>query len=671
MSAHTAARGAEDRSMAAPLLRIDGLDTVLDTESGLVHAVDDLSLTIGRGQTFALVGESGCGKSMTALSVLRLLPDNGRVAKGSIDLAGVDLAALPESQMRALRGRRVSIIFQEPGTSLNPVLTVGRQIVEVIERHTALRGVAARQQAIDWLARVGIPEPARRIDAYPYQLSGGQKQRVMIAIALAAEPDLLVADEPTTALDVTIQKQILDLLKDLQRQTGMAMLLITHDLGIVRDMADHVALMYAGQVVEMAAVADFFAQPLHPYARMLFAALPEAARPGEPLAAIGGTVPALMQRFTQCRFVDRCPAAADACRRVVELTEVRPGHQVRCVAAQSLPSPMAGVSPQPAAAALSEQRPLLAKVDALAPAEASARRTRDHVAHASAPAVDPDDRAAADAPLLLHVRDLKVWFPMRQGLLRRTVGFVKAVDGVSFDLAAGRTLALVGESGCGKTTLGKTLVQLMRRHAHIVGDMALDGQSLAGLQGESLRQARRRMQIVFQDPFASLNPRMRVAEILDEGILSLRPDIDAGARRQRVRALLDRVGLRADSLDRYPHEFSGGQRQRLAIARALAVEPALIVCDEPTSALDVSVQAQILNLLRELQAEFGLAYLFISHNLAVVRYLAHDVAVMQGGCIVEAGPAAQVMRQPVADYTRRLIDAVPQAFGDGPFRDCR
>ena len=642
--------------MTAPLLRIDGLDTVLDTESGLVHAVDGLSLTIERGQTFALVGESGCGKSMTALSVLRLLPDNGRVEKGSVELAGVDLTALPEAQMRALRGRRVSIIFQEPGTSLNPVLTVGRQIVEVIERHTALRGMAARQRAIDWLARVGIPEPARRIDAYPFQLSGGQKQRVMIAIALAAEPDLLVADEPTTALDVTIQKQILDLLKDLQHQTGMAMLLITHDLGIVRDMADHVALMYAGEVVEIAPVAEFFARPRHPYAQMLFAALPEAARPGEPLAAIGGTVPALTQRFTACRFIERCPAASESCRRVVELAEVGPGHRVRCVVAQ-MPAPAVDGAGRespgtaaPAVAALASLR------DPPTIEERSMRGASD--ARASSGALG---REAAVAPLL-SVRDLKVWFPLRAGLLRRAAGYVKAVDGVSFDLAAGRTLALVGESGCGKTTLGKTLVQLMRRHAHIEGEMSLDGQSLAGLQGEPLRRARRRMQIVFQDPFASLNPRLRVAEILEEGMVALRPEIDAGARRQRVRALLDRVGLRADSLDRYPHEFSGGQRQRLAIARALAVEPALIVCDEPTSALDVSVQAQILNLLRELQSEFGLAYLFISHNLAVVHYLAHDVAVMQGGRIVEAGPVERVMRQPAAEYTRRLIEAVPQAL---------
>lgn len=626
MSAAAAAREANAQPASAPLLRIDSLHTVLDTESGRVHAVDDLSLTIGRGQTFALVGESGCGKSMTALSVLRLLPDNGRVARGRIELAGVGLAALPESRMRTLRGRRISIIFQEPGTSLNPVLTVGRQIVEVIERHTALRGMAARQRAIDWLARVGIPEPERRINAYPFQLSGGQKQRVMIAIALAAEPDLLVADEPTTALDVTIQKQILDLLKDLQRQTGMAMLLITHDLGIVRDMADHVALMYAGQVVEVATVADFFARPLHPYARMLFAALPEAARPGEPLAAIGGTVPALTQRFTACRFIERCPAAAEACRRVIELTEVGPGHQVRCVASQRVGS--------------SEVASVLAGK--------TSERVPDSVA---------DARAGSVVAPLLRVRELKVWFPLRQGLLRRTVGYVKAVDGVSFDLAAGRTLALVGESGCGKTTLGKTLVQLMRRHAHIEGEIALDGQSLVDMTGEPLRRARRRMQIVFQDPFASLNPRMRVAEILEEGVMALCPDVDPPARHQRVRVLLDRVGLRADSLDRYPHEFSGGQRQRLAIARALAVEPALIVCDEPTSALDVSVQAQILNLLRELQAEFGLAYLFISHNLAVVQYLAHEVAVMQGGRVVEAGAAMQLLTSPTHSFTRGLLAA--------------
>ena len=608
------------------VLTIDTLDTVLDTESGLVHAVDALSLTLARGETFALVGESGCGKSMTALSLLRLLPDNGRVLGGRIDLAGTDLAQLPEVRMRDIRGRRVSIIFQEPSTSLNPVLPVGRQIIEVIERHTPLRGAAARARALEWLQRVGLPEPERRIDNYPFQLSGGQKQRVMIAIALAGEPDIVIADEPTTALDVTIQKQILDLLVELQRAQGMAMLLITHDLGIVSEVAQRVALMYAGQIIEVADTAEFFARPLHPYARMLLDALPDSAKRRSRLTAIPGTVPSLDQRFDRCRFADRCPQVRDACRAAPPaLLETMPGHQVRCVLYRD------GV-----AALAAEVR---------APSEALTGARREVVTLATP---------------LLRVRDYKVYFPIRRGLLRRTVGHVKAVDGISFDLAAGRTLALVGESGCGKTTTGKALVQLLRGIALIDGETTLEGAALDRLDGDALRDARRKIQIIFQDPYASLNPRMRVQEILEEGILALRPEVSAAERAARIRALVERVGLRPDALARYPHEFSGGQRQRLAIARALAVEPRLIVCDEPTSALDVSVQAQILNLLKDLQNELGIAYLFITHNFGVVEYLADDIAVMKDGRIVEQGDAATLLAAPRDPYTQTLLDAVPR-----------
>ncbi len=614
--------------MSDAVLTIEGLDTVLDTDSGLVHAVDALSLTLARGETFALVGESGCGKSMTALSILRLLPDNGRVQGGRMDLSGTDIAQLPEARMRDVRGRRVSIIFQEPSTSLNPVLPVGRQIVEVIERHTPLRGAEARAKALDWLKRVGLPEPERRIDSYPFQLSGGQKQRVMIAIALAGEPDIIIADEPTTALDVTIQKQILDLLVELQRTQGTAMLLITHDLGIVAQVAQRVALMYAGQIIEVADTKEFFARPLHPYARMLLDALPDSAHRRARLAAIPGTVPPLHQRFTGCRFADRCPQVQEDCRaRPPALAEPIAGHAVRCVR--------------------------VARGD-----EGSGTALRSATA---------DDRElprpevpVTDAEPLLRVRDYKVYFPIRRGLLRRTAGYVRAVDGISFDLAAGRTLALVGESGCGKTTTGKALVQLLRGIAQIEGSATIDGAALDALQGAALREARRKVQIIFQDPFSSLNPRMRVQEILEEGILALRPEIAATDRADRVRALVERVGLRPDVLARYPHEFSGGQRQRLAIARALAVEPRLIVCDEPTSALDVSVQAQILNLLRDLQAEFGVAYLFITHNFGVVEYLADEIAVMKDGRIIEQGPADVVLNAPRDPYTQALLAAVPR-----------
>jgi peptide/nickel transport system ATP-binding protein len=613
------------------MLKIDRLHTVLDTDHGLVRAVDDLALSIGRGETFALVGESGCGKSMTALSILRLLPDNGRVAEGAIRVGDVDVVQLPEARMRDVRGRRVSIIFQEPATSLNPVMRIGEQIVEVIERHTAIKGEAARAKAIDWLTRVGIPEPARRIDDYPFQLSGGQKQRVMIAIALAAEPDLVIADEPTTALDVTIQKQILDLLRELQRDTGMAMLLITHDLGIVAQMAHQVALMYAGQIVEVAKTDEFFARPLHPYAQMLFAALPDTAKRGQPLAAIAGTVPRLDREFTGCRFADRCPRVFDACRDTPPaLYAPRSGREVRC---------------------------LLYRTDSPA---AVSRDRGERPPHAAPGSVKESALPPATAQPLLEVRDYKVWFPIRKGLLKRTVGYVKAVDGVSFAIAPARSLALVGESGCGKTTIGKSILQLLRGIARVEGTATLGGQRLDQLHGEALRRARRDMQIIFQDPFASLNPRLRVAEIMEEGVASLRPEIGPAERRSRVVELLKKVGLHADAVSRYPHEFSGGQRQRIAIARALAVEPRLIICDEPTSALDVSVQAQILNLLAQLQRELGVAYLFITHNFGVVEYLAHDIAVMQAGRIVEAGSAEQILQRPQHEYTRTLLAAVPR-----------
>jgi len=616
------------------MIEIKQLTTDLETDTALVRAVDALSLTIAQGETFALVGESGCGKSMTALSMLRLLPDSGRVTSGRVDMDGTELMSLPESQMREFRGRKISIIFQEPATSLNPVMTVGRQIEEVIERHTALRGPESAAKAVQWLHRVGIDAPERRALGYPFQLSGGQKQRVMIAIALAAEPDVLIADEPTTALDVTIQAQILTLLQDLQRIQNMALLLITHDLAIVSQMAHRVALMYAGQVVEVADAKDFFGTPLHPYAANLLDALPDASKRGQRLASIAGVVPPLSQSFQGCRFADRCQDAQVLCRtEAPQLLEKSPGHAVRCFIYQgTLPVQCASRN--------------------LVPATVST--TLDGASTTASEAASP----------LLTVQDYKVWFPIRKGLLQRTVGHVKAVDGVSFQVQPGRTLALVGESGSGKTTVGKALLQLLRGQAQVSGRVELQGQDLGALDGQQLRAVRKSAQIVFQDPFASLNPRMRVNEILEEGVASLHPEVGAAARRARVAALLDKVGLSAAALTRYPHEFSGGQRQRLAIARALAVEPRLIVADEPTSALDVSVQAQILNLLSDLQAELGVAYLFITHNFGVVEYLAHDIAVMQGGKLVEYGPARQVLEQPQHAYTQALLRAVPRLKQD-------
>jgi len=616
------------------MLKVDDLRVELDSEAGLVRAIDGLRLSLERGETFALVGESGCGKSMTALALMRLLPDNGQITTGSVDLDGADVLALPESAMQSVRGGRIGMIFQEPATSLNPVMRVGDQIVEAIVAHTPLRGAAARAKAIDWLGRVGIPEPERRIDEYPFRLSGGQKQRVMIAMTLASEPAFLVADEPTTALDVTIQAQILDLLAQLQREQGMGMMLITHDLAVVSRIADRVALMYAGQIVEVAAAADFFAAPKHPYARLLLEALPDAAKRGGSLAAIRGTVPPLWQNFTGCRFADRCDRVFDACRTVApELVAAGRG-DVRCllyggpVAAPDGPAAGRAIPPEPVAA--------------------------------------PRATNSAEHALLLDVSHLGVRFPIRGGILQRTRGEFVAVDDVSFSVGRGRTLALVGESGCGKTTTGKAIVQLLRGIARVDGSARLEGSDLFTLHGEALLQARRSIQIIFQDPYASLNPRMRVGAILEEGLQALRPEVDETARAASVAGLLDRVGLRRDALERYPHEFSGGQRQRIAIARALAVEPKLIVCDEPTSALDTSVQAQILNLLRQLQAELGVSYLFITHNIGVVEYVADDVAVMRRGRIEEYGPASEILGNPRTEYTRTLMAAVPRIRAVAP-----
>jgi peptide/nickel transport system ATP-binding protein len=609
--------------VSAPLLRAEGLRTWLDASGGaVVRALDGVDLEIGRGETFAIVGESGCGKSMTALTLMRLLPEQARVVGGSARLDDTDLLALPEARMRDVRGARVAMIFQEPATSLNPVLTVGRQIVEVLERHFGLRGAGARARAAALLDAVGIADSARRLDDYPFQLSGGMKQRVMIALALAAEPDLLIADEPTTALDVTIQAQVLDLLAQLQRSRGMSILLITHDLGVVAGMAQRVAVMYAGQIVETGPRDAFFARPQHPYARKLFAALPGPGARGARLEVIPGQVPALSGEFRGCRFVDRCEHAFERCR--VEppgWTRIVDGHLVRCHLREQAPAPALAARPAGGAAA----------------------------------------EAAAAAEPLLEVRDLEVHFPIRKGILKRTVGQVKAVDGVSLAIAAGRTLALVGESGCGKTTVGKGLLQLIRPTA---GAVRFGGVELTGLRGARLRERRADFQIVFQDPYASLNPRMRVYEILMEGMAALGVPGAQPDRERRLVELLEQVGLPAAAQWRYPHEFSGGQRQRIAIARALSVNPKLVVCDEPTSALDVSVQAQILNLLKRLQQEMRLAYLFITHNIGVVEYLADEVAVMYLGRIVERGVTAEVLGAPKHPYTQALLAAVPKLEGE-------
>ena len=612
---------------------------------GRARPVDGIGFDIAPGECYALLGESGCGKSMTALGLMRLLPPGARAVTGTVEFDGRELLALPESAMRDYRGGAhnrpprssaglaappggadaasglpsggIGMIFQEPATSLNPVLSVGRQIVEALELHTGLRGTAARARAAELLDQVGVPDPQRRLDEFPFQLSGGLRQRAMIAIALAGGPRLLIADEPTTALDVTIQAQVLDLLDSLRRERGMALLLITHDLGVVARMADRVGVMYAGQLVEEASRAAFFARPAHPYSVRLFAALPDTARRGGQLATIPGSVPPADTQYAGCRFVARCGEARAACGEAPPAwRDLGEGQRVRCVLERA---PDVGVDGGGIVAA-----------------------------------------TATATQALLEVAGLEVHFPIRRGILQRQVGAVRAVDGVSLRLEAGRTLALVGESGCGKTTAGKAVLQLIRPTA---GRVSLGGVELTTLPARELRPLRAGMQMVFQDPFASLNPRLHVGEIIAEGMRAL--GTDAGDPSLRVGGLLEQVGLDPAMAARYPHEFSGGQRQRIAIARALAVRPRLVVCDEPTSALDVSVQAQILNLLSGLQRELGLAYLFITHNIAVVDFLAHDVAVMYLGRIVERGSAEEVLRAPRHPYTQALLAAVPRIDGVG------
>ncbi len=610
--------------MSETVLKVEGLKTWFQTPEGVVRAVDGVSFEIRAGETLALLGESGSGKSITAMSLLQLVPEPaGRIVAGQAWLRGEDILALPERAMRRVRGRRLATIFQEPQTSLNPVMTVGAQILEALSDQT-LTADAARTRVVELLESVGIPDAARRFDAYPHQLSGGMKQRVMIAMALAAEPDVLIADEPTTALDVTTQAQILKLLKALQRKTGTAILLITHDLGVVSEVADQVAVMYAGVIVENAAARAFFADPKHPYSQKLFRSLPSRLKRGAALDVIRGSVPRLTQAFRGCRFVNRCDYAWDRCRTEVPAWLEQGDRGVACH-----------------------------RYD---PNEA-ARPANAPVAASASSATHKASTAENDGAPLLRVADLKIYFPIHRGVFRRVVDYVRAVDGVSLDVPRGRTLALVGESGSGKTTIGKGILQLLRPTA---GTVEYNGEALTRASTRRLRQLRREFQVIFQDPYASLDPRMLVGEIIEEGMRAQGIANTAAERRTRVEALLEQVGLPADARRRYPHEFSGGQRQRICIARALAVEPQLLICDEPTSALDVSVQAQILNLLKSLQDDLGLSYLFITHNLSVVEYLAHEVAVMYRGKIVERGSTERVLARPEHPYTQALLAAVPK-----------
>ncbi len=524
------------------LVQVEDLSVDFMSGSGLTHAVKNISFDIGKGETVALVGESGSGKTVTALSILRLLPyPAARHPSGSILFKGEDLMALPLDGLRHVRGNQISMIFQEPMTSLNPLHTIEQQIGEVLKIHRGLSDRAARERVLDLLEKVGIDDPKGRLASYPHQLSGGQRQRVMIAMALANEPDLLIADEPTTALDVTIQAQILDLLLKLKSEFNMAMLLITHDLGIVRKMADRVCVMNNGEIVERGTAQDIFTAPQHPYTKHLLAAEPKGSPPA----------------------------------------------------------------------------------------------------------------ANAKAPVILEAKDLRVWFPIRRGFLRHVVGHIKAVDGIDLAVKEGQTLGVVGESGSGKTTLGLALLRLISSEGPIV----YLGSRIDGYDSKAMRPLRRDMQIVFQDPYGSLSPRLSVGQIIEEGLLIQKPGMARNERRERVSRALKEVGLEPAFQDRYPHEFSGGQRQRIAIARALVLEPKFLILDEPTSALDVSVQAQIVDLLRDLQRRYKLAYLFISHDLKVVRALANNIIVLRNGKVVEQGSARTVFSKPKTDYTKALLAA--------------
>jgi microcin C transport system ATP-binding protein len=528
--------------MSGALLEVKDLSVAFTQGSRSTLAVDGVSFTIDRGETLALVGESGSGKSVSALSILKLLPyPSASHPSGSVKFKGEELLDSDERDLRRVRGNDITMIFQEPMTSLNPLHTVERQIGEILELHQNLKGDAARVRIVDLLTKVGIREPETRLLDYPHQLSGGQRQRVMIAMALANNPDLLIADEPTTALDVTVQAQILKLLKELQAEFGMAMLLITHDLGIVRHMADKVVVMQRGKAVEQGDAKAVFANPQHTYTKLLLTAEPKGAPP-------------------------------------------------------------------------------------------------------------PSD---SSAPVVLETKNLKVWFPIKRGFFRKTVGHIKAVDGVDATVRAGQTLGVVGESGSGKTTLGLALLRLIRSEGPIV----YMGKNIDGYNTAMMRPLRKEMQIVFQDPFGSLSPRLSIQQIVEEGLTVQGRNLGYEERRGIVARALTEVGLDPSTMDRYPHEFSGGQRQRIAIARALALEPKFIMLDEPTSALDMSVQAQIVDLLREIQQKHNLAYLFISHDLKVVRALANEVIVLRNGVTVESGPTAEVFSNPQTDYTKALIAA--------------
>ncbi len=612
----------------APLLEIDDLHTHITLKQGVVRAVDGVSLHVDEGETLGIVGESGCGKTMTALSIMQLLPVGGHITGGAIRLSGQVISELDADAMRRIRGNEIGMIFQDPLTSLNPTMTVGRQIAEAVLLHRETSRRQAYDRAAEVLDLVGLPRPKERLSEYPHQFSGGMRQRVMIAMALACEPKLLIADEPTTALDVTIQKQILELIDDLRLRLRMSVILVTHDLGVIAGRADRVVVMYAGKIAETTGTETLFANPRHPYTEALFQALPEkAAETREKLYSIPGAPPDLIHPPKGCRFAPRCRYAQDRCRaEEPRLAGDALGHSFACF----FPVGEREREHEPAARA----------------------------APSASVQAEPSADGAVTGGTLLAVEHLVKDFPVTRGaVLQRRVGSVSAVADVSFEIRRGETLGLVGESGCGKTTIGRLIVGLEKPTA---GSIRFADTDLVGSHGRAYRRQRRDIQYMFQDSYASLDPRMRAGAILREPLvvqhIGSRSD-----QQNKIFEMLDHVGLPRTAVERYPHEFSGGQRQRLGFARALMLSPKLIVADEPVSALDVSIQAQILNLMRELQRELGLTYLFISHDLSVVRYLSNHIGVMYLGKLVETGPADEVYLHPAHPYTRGLIDSAPEA----------
>ena len=600
------------------LLDVKNLKTYFNVGLDKVaRAVDGVSFTIDQGKTLAIVGESGCGKTQTAFSIIRLIANNGFHPSGQINFNKRNLSNITELEMQSIRGNDISMIFQEPMTSLNPLYRIGSQLEEPLCQHRKVSRGPARKLSIDLLDQVGIPDPHKRVDCFPHELSGGMKQRVMIAMALACKPKLLIADEPTTALDVTIQAQVLKLMSDLQKETGMSILLITHDMGIVNQIADDICIMYAGRIAERGPRDSIFKNMAHPYTRHLMDSIPKINDTGFLLNTIPGMVPSATEYGAGCLFAERCSQAMDICQNTDSPQyKIESNHFTFCH--------------------LYEHKNIGKEFNKPSRIKLPERLIENKS--------------------ILSIKSLRTWFPVRKGVFLRIANYVKAVDDIDLEIQKGSTLALVGESGCGKTTLGEAILKLTRETK---GKVLFNRLNIMELNTTELKKIRNQLQIVFQDPMGSLSPRMTVENIVGEGLEEHYKDIKEGARRKKIERVLKEVGLPISTLDRYPHEFSGGQRQRIAIARALILEPSFLVLDEPTSALDVSVQAQVLNLFKELQAKRNLTYLFITHNLSVVRYMADNVAIMYLGKIVESGSTAEIFQNPKHPYTKSLLDSIP------------